>query len=90
MTAGAPRLGGKPAGLGLDGIKLGDTPDRFGGDRRSGGLLDLVEFASRMSPAMGEHDTAVAAFGDEPVVGLIGVDLEDAVEAVQLLDKPVG
>ena len=35
---------------------------------------------------MGEHDTAVAAFGDEPVVGLIGVDLEDAVEAVQLLE----
>jgi len=33
---------------------------------------------------MGEHDAAVAALGDKSIVSLVGIDLEDTPEALQL------
>ena len=33
---------------------------------------------------MGKHDAAVASLGDEPVVSLVGVDLKNTAEALQL------
>lgn len=40
----------------LDRIELGDAPQRFGRDRRVGGLLHLIELAPCMGPARRELD----------------------------------
>ena len=40
----------------IDGIDPGDATDRFTGDRRAGRLVDIVELASGVRPAGGEHN----------------------------------
>ena len=50
----------------LDGIELGDPAQGLGGDRRAGGLVELIELASDVGPAGGRTISPFAASVSNP------------------------
>jgi hypothetical protein len=69
------------ASLGFDGIEFSYPAQRFGSDRRVGGLSHLIEASPCMAPACGEHDVAFVRQGLEAD---IAVDMEHALEVFQM------
>lgn len=59
-TRGKPIGRRLPADLRLDGIEFADPAQRIGGNRRSGGLRNVIELAPGVRPARGENDIAFA------------------------------
>ena len=61
---------------------------RLGGDRRIGGLdlgvgqafVQIEELPAAVRPAIGENDAPIGTFAGDGVVGLVAVDLKDALE----------
>jgi hypothetical protein len=70
-----PFIGRLPPDLLLDAIELTDSTQRFGGDRRCGGLSDFLELASRVRPAGGESDVSRTR---QLFEASIAVDLQNA------------
>ena len=71
----------------FDGVKPCDALERPAGDRRRAGGGKFVEAAPDMGPAKGELH--VAAFSKHPVTA-IAVNLQDALEAGEMSDRPLG
>jgi hypothetical protein len=65
----------------FDGIKFADTVQRLYRHRRVRGLRHVVELASRVAPACGEHDIAFISQRLQPG---IAVDMKNAAEALQM------
>ena len=61
--------------------------ERFAGNRRRSGDGEFVEVTPYMRPA--ERKPDVAALGQLAVAG-IAVDLQDALEAIEMGDRPLG
>jgi hypothetical protein len=70
----------------FDGVELTDPTQRLGGDRRAGRLMHLVELARSMSPAGGKHD----AMGNQLLEPRIAIDLQRALEPLQMRDRAFG
>src|ERR1700682_2267989 len=70
----------------LDGIERGETFERFAGDGRRTGDRELIEVAAYVRPA--ERKADVATICQLAVAG-IAIDLQDALEAVQMDDRPL-
>ena len=71
----------------LDGVESCDALERLAGDRRGSGGGEFVEAAADMGPAEGELH--LAALG-EGAIAAIAVDLQDALEAGEMSDRPLG
>jgi hypothetical protein len=71
----------------LDGIEPRDALERFAGDRRRTGRGELVEAAANMGPAEGELD--VTTLGEDPIAA-VAVNLENALEAGEMANRPLG
>ncbi len=80
-------VGAAAADVLLDRIQRGNALKRFAGDRRRSGRGELVEVAPHMHPA--ECKLHVAALS-QPAVAGIAIDLQDALEAVEMGDRPLG
>ena len=78
------------ANVGFNGVKIGDPTERFGRDRRVGCLRYLVELASCMTPACGEHDVALACQRVEAGIAVhvvVGAGYLDIVRIVTLAGR---
>src|SRR3974390_3781844 len=53
------RAGGAAADARLDLVEFGDSPQRLGGDRRAGGMVEIKKLAPDMRPAEGELHRAL-------------------------------
>ena len=84
-TARLTLLGRAATDVGLDRIESTDAHERLRRDRRRGRRLDLIEAPPHMAPAKGEDD--IAALG-ETGRGAIAVDLQGALEARKVNDRP--
>ena len=69
------------ANLGLDGIEVGDSLERLGGDRRKTAGGDLVEWPADVAPT--ESQLHLAALGELSIAG-ITVDLQHAAETLEM------
>ena len=87
LADGAPLVGAAATDFLLDGIETGDAFERFAGDRRRARGGEFVEAAANMGPAEGELH--VAALGEHPIAA-IAVDLQNALEAGEVGDRPLG
>lgn len=75
---GEPQLRRCPANRCLDGIERRDLADRRFGDRRFGVARELDEAPAQVAPAMDEPPRPLRPFQTgQPVIALIGVDLEE-------------
>src|SRR5260370_18600004 len=81
-----PLLGGA-TDLGLDPIERCNARQRLGGDRRRARIGQLVEVPAHVAPAEGKPH--VAPFGQYLVAAVAG-DLQDALEAAEVRDRPPG
>src|SRR3954452_19307441 len=75
------------ADLLLDRIECGDVLQRLACDRRGAGCREFVEVAPHVHPAEGELD--LATFG-KLGVGVVAIDLQDALEAGKMAEQPLG
>lgn len=77
MPCSQTRLGAQALDVLLDPVESSDLAEPSLGNRGGGIVRDLMQFAARMSPAIGEHDPLIGAFEQAVVTG-ITVHLEDA------------
>src|SRR6266436_4562993 len=70
LAEAGPVIGRAAADARLDLVEFGDPPQRLGGDRRAGRMVEVEELAPDMSPAEGKFDRAYTV---EP---RIAVDLQ--------------
>src|SRR6266446_5334806 len=70
LADAGPVIGRAAADARLDLVEFGDPPQRLGGDRRAGRMVEVEELAPDMSPAEGKFDRAYTV---EP---RIAVDLQ--------------
>jgi hypothetical protein len=87
LSDGAALVCRPAANLGLDAVKLGDSGERLGGDRRGTAGGDLVELAADVAPA--ESELHLAAFGECSIAG-VPVDLQDASETLEMGGRTLG
>src|SRR6266511_4723704 len=74
-------FGGAPADRPLDRIELGNPAQGFGGDRRAGRLVQIIELPSRVRPTGCQQDVATRG---QPLEPGIAVDLENAAESFEV------
>src|SRR5215471_14018060 len=72
---------------GFDLVELGDPPQRFGGDRRTSGVVEVKELAADMRPAEGECDGTRWPLSTQPVETGIAVDLQHPGERGQVAPR---
>src|SRR5882762_9645914 len=82
-----PLLGGTATDLGLDPIERCNARQRLGGDRRRARLGQLVEVPAHVAPAEGKPRVALLG---QYLVAAVAVDLQDALEAAEVRDRPLG
>jgi hypothetical protein len=87
LANGATLVGTASTDVFVDGIERGDMFERFAGNRRRSRDGEFVEVTPYMRPA--ERKPDVAALGQLAVAG-IAVDLQDALEAIEMGDRPLG
>ena len=87
LANGATLVGTASTDVFVDGIERGDMFERFAGNRRRSGDGEFLEVTPYMRPA--ERQPGVAALGQLAVAG-IAVDLQDALEAIEMGDRPLG
>ena len=75
-------LWGASSDLSFDGVESGDPLDGFGRDLRSVGDMDLVELASRVSPARNFNDVSCFV---ELLEACVGVGLESTLVELKVL-----
>ena len=80
----AAMLGRRTADAVLDGIKFGDAPQDFPGQRRLGSDMDVVEFAPHVRPAEDKPQRLVCLAGEQTAEPGIAIDLKQTAEALQM------
>ena len=78
-------VGGGASDLGLDLVDFRDATQTLGGDLGAVFLVDVVQFAPRVGPAIGQRQRFAAdtpGFG-QGVISSIPIDLQDAFKTVQ-------
>jgi len=83
----SPGVGGLAADGCLNGIEFDDAPERFGRDGRAGGLVHLIELATRMGPTCRELNVAAVT---QPLEAGIAVNLNDAFESRKMSSRTLG
>ena len=83
----ATLLGGTAADLVLDPVEGGDARQRLGWRSAPGRLGQLVEVPTHVAPAEGKPHVALLG---QHLVAAVAVDLQDAVEAGEMRDRPLG
>jgi hypothetical protein len=87
LPDGATFVGTLATDVLLDGVECCDMFERFAGNRRRSGGGELVEVTPDVRPAECQPD--VASVGEFAVPG-IAVDLQNALEALQVGGRPFG
>ena len=82
-----PLIGAASSALGLDGVEFADAFEDLAGDRRGTGDGEFIEAPADMSPTEGEIDVATLGEG---AIATIAIDLQNALEAGQVSDRPFG
>ena len=80
-------VGGTATDVLLDPVERCNARQRLGGDRRRARVGQLVEVPAHVAPAEGELHVAPPG---QHLVAAIAVDLQDALEAAQMCDRPLG
>ena len=73
--------------LALDTVELGDAREGLGGDGCGSAGGEFVEAAANVRPTEGERH---GAFVGQLAIADIAVDLQDAAEASEMVDRPLG